>query len=266
MNQSALTFIKIGGSLITHKDRAYSVNQEALELVVQEIKKAQDYPAKIILGHGSGSYGHVAAQKYQTQKGILNEESYWGIAEVAQAASELHQLVMRELLEFGVRAFSFPPHAFLTSRDHQLDSLYLDSLKKALEIDLLPVVYGDQILDRAVGCTIFSTEQVLTSLALALKKQGYEIKQMIQCGQTNGVYDEAGQTIPLITPKNFSEYQKSIADSAEVDVTGGMLHKVKQSLALAEQGIESLIIDGIEHGSLSQAIAGKEVVGTKIKV
>ncbi len=266
MNKSALTFIKIGGSLITDKAQAFSLNQEALELVVQEIKAAQDYPGQIILGHGSGSFGHVAARKYQTQKGLINEHSSRGIVEVAQAAAELHQLVMKELLSVGVKALSFPPHAFMFSQDNQLESLYLDSLKKALSLDLLPVVYGDQMLDQATGCTIFSTEKVLTSLALTLQSQGYEIKQIIQCGQTNGVYDQAGRTIPLITPDNFTQYRATIVGSEEVDVTGGMLHKVKQSLELAEQGIESLIIDGIEYGSLSQAIAGKEVVGTKIRV
>lgn len=265
MNKPALTFIKIGGSLITHKSQAFSLNQKALELIVREIKTAQDHPGKIILGHGSGSFGHVAAEKYQTQKGVINKDSYQGIVEVAQAAAELHQLVMKELLSVGVKALSFPPHAFMMSQNNQLDSLYVDSLEKALTLDLLPVVYGDQMLDRVTGCTIFSTEEVLSSLALTLQDQGYEIKQMIQCGQTNGVYDQDGQTIPLITPDNFAQYQTSIAGSEEVDVTGGMLHKVKQSLELAEQGIESLIIDGIEHGSLSQAIAGKVVVGTKIK-
>jgi hypothetical protein len=33
---------------------------------------------------------------------------------------------------------------------------------------------------------------------------------------------------------------------------------------LAEKGIPGLIIDGIVHGTLSDAIAGQEVMGTKI--
>ena len=44
-----------------------------------------------------------------------------------------------------------------------------------------------------------------------------------------------------------------------------MLHKVEETLALAKQGISGLIIDGIEYGSLSQAVAGKSVLGTRVE-
>jgi isopentenyl phosphate kinase len=134
-----------------------------------------------------------------------------------------------------------------------------------LRLGLLPVVYGDQVLDTKVGCTVFSTEKVLGYLALHLQKKGYRIERVIHCGQTTGVYDENGQTIGLINSTNYSSYQKALGGSGGVDVTGGMAHKVEETLALAKQGIPGMIIDGIENGSLSEAVAGTRVMGTVVE-
>jgi isopentenyl phosphate kinase len=149
--------------------------------------------------------------------------------------------------------------------NHHLRSLCSDSIEEALRLGLLPVLYGDQILDASVGCTVFSTEKVLGYLALHLKQKGYIIERIIHCGQTNGVYDADGNTIERITPENFNTYKAVLMGSNGTDVTGGMLHKVEETLALAKQGIPGLIIDGIENGSLSKAIAGKTVLGTRVE-
>ena len=49
-----------------------------------------------------------------------------------------------------------------------------------------------------------------------------------------------------------------------MDVTGGMVGKVKELLDLAEYGISSEIIDANEIGAISKALQGEEVRGTKI--
>ena len=41
--------------------------------------------------------------------------------------------------------------------------------------------------------------------------------------------------------------------------------KVKEALGLAKQGIPSLIIDGIEHGTLSKAVKGEKILGTRVE-
>jgi len=44
-----------------------------------------------------------------------------------------------------------------------------------------------------------------------------------------------------------------------------MIHKVEEALFLAKQGIPGLIIDGIENGTLSKAVKGEKVLGTRIE-
>lgn len=260
-----IVFVKIGGSLITDKNKPFSVKERALKIISEEVKKAQDFGKLLIVGHGAGSFAHVPAKKYQTHKGIINDDSYRGIAEVADVAAQLNRIVMKALLDAEVNAVSISPLSTMVAEHHALKSICTESLEEVLKLNLLPVVYGDQILDTAVGCTIFSTEKVLGYLALHLKEKGYIIERMIHCGQTNGVYDADGKTIPVLNVANIDRYRSVIGGSGGTDVTGGMEHKVLETLELAKQGIPGLIIDGIEQGTLSEAIAGREVLGTKIE-
>jgi len=260
-----IIFVKIGGSLITDKLKASTLKERALTVICQEIKLAMETGKQLIVGHGAGSFAHFPAKKYQTHKGITGEESYKGIAEVADVAAQLNRIVVRKLINTEVNAVSVSPLSTMTARNHELNSICIQSLEEMLKHNLLPVLYGDQIIDTEIGCTIFSTEKVLGYLALHLKEKGYPIERMIHCGQTNGVYDENGETIELINSKNFEQYKKALGGSGGVDVTGGMMHKVEETLALAQKGIPGLIIDGIENGSLSRAVRGEKVIGTRVE-
>ena len=260
-----ITLIKIGGSLITDKNKPYTVRSEALATIAQEVKKAMNLGKPLILGHGAGSFGHIPAKKYQTHKGLLNEQSRQGIVEVAAAARQLNAIVMQAFLDAQVQVVSVSPLSMMTSKNFEFGDIFTGAIEHLLQLGLLPVVYGDQILDTEVGCTIFSTEKVLANLGLTLQSKGYQIERIIHCGQTNGVYDVSGNTIPLISAKNVEQFHTTLGGSSGVDVTGGMLHKVMETLALAQRGIPGLIIDGIEHGSLSQAVAGKSVLGTRVE-
>ena len=54
------------------------------------------------------------------------------------------------------------------------------------------------------------------------------------------------------------------AAGENVDVTGGMVGKVKELLDLADYGISSEIINANEEGAISKALQGMKVNGTKI--
>lgn len=260
-----IILVKIGGSLITDKTKPFTLNERALDIICEEIKTATISGKTLIVGHGHGSFGHVLLKKYQTAKGIINQESYRGYAEVADIALQLNRIVVKKLLEKGVNAVTVSPLSIMLAKNHDPISVCTDSLEEIFKSGLLPIVYGDPIIDLVIGCTVFSTEKVLRAIALQLQKKGYKIERIIHCGQTNGVYDTDGKTIPLLTSKNFEQYRTTIGNAAGIDATGGMLHKVEETLALAKEGIPGLIIDGIEHGSLAKAVRGEEVVGTRVE-
>lgn len=261
-----IVFIKIGGSLITDKSKPFTLKKKALAMISQEVKKAMEESGRLlIVGHGSGSFGHVPAQKYGTVKGVINQDSFRGIAETQAAAAKLNRMVVKKLVTVGVNAVSISPSSCYLTEDGQTLKIFFGPIKKLLEFAMLPVLYGDVVFDTKKGCCILSTEKVLGGLALALKKQGFLIEKMIYCGKTNGVLDSTGETIPLITPDNFENYRQAIGQSEGTDVTGGMIHKVSEALELAKKGIPGLIIDGITNGVLSRAVLGQKVLGTEIR-
>jgi len=260
-----IILIKIGGSLITDKNKPFTLKKKALKTIAKEIKKAFKNTKKhLIIGHGAGSFAHFPAKKYNTINGAKTKKDILGMAKVCNAACQLNRIVVNQLINIGLPAVSVSPFSSILSKNFKPQKVFTSNIQCLLKNKALPIVYGDVICDTQKGCTIFSTERVLGFLGQSLIKQGFQVEKIIQCGQTKGVYNNDGETIVLINNKNFEKYKQSLGDSGGIDVTGGMLHKVEESLKMAEKGIPALIIDGIKHGTLSKAVKGKKVLGTKI--
>src|SRR5262249_52684993 len=142
---------------------------------------------------------------------------------------------------------------------------FLDEpLLLALEHGLLPVLYGDVVLDRAQGVAICSTERLLALLARRLPESGIAVRRALWLGETAGVWDAEGRTIPRLTRADLAGLGGALGGAAGTDVTGGMRHRVETALDLADLGIPSLILDGREPGLLERALAGETVPGTEI--
>ncbi|MFC1789909.1 hypothetical protein ACFLZP_00275 [Patescibacteria group bacterium] len=83
MNKKKLILVKLGGSLITNKQKPFTQRPKTIARLVREIHQAKNKVNKLlIVGHGGGSYPHVPAKKFQTNQGVINKKSYQGIAEV----------------------------------------------------------------------------------------------------------------------------------------------------------------------------------------
>lgn len=261
-----LILIKLGGSVITDKSREFVARDANIMRLAKEIGKAgKNFDGKIIIGHGAGSFAHTPASIYRTKEGIINNKSLFGMSVVEEAARWLNGIVIKKFISQSLPVFSFSPASFLISDRLSYSKSYIDPIKKALQIGIIPVVYGDVILDKKTGCTIFSTEKILSILARKLLGE-YKIR-IIYATDTDGVYDKKGKTIEKITPANLNAVKKAILGASTTDVTGGMLHKVEESLKLAKKtGIETLVVNGTKVGGLKKAILNKKVTGTLITV
>lgn len=260
-----LFLIKLGGSLITDKTKPFTANLKIIKQLAREIHEIREkYDIKLIVGHGGGSFPHTSAHKYQTQKGIVNKESYRGIAVVQNDASKLNRIIVDELIKAGENAISIQPSACCLTKKGRIIEWYLEPLKKILEYNMLPIPYGDVCVDLEQGCSIISTEEILSCLAKNL-----EAKKIIMCGKVDGVFsgqpnDSESKLIPEITPDNFENIKRYLSGSEGTDVTGGMILKVQQSLELAKLGFETQIINASIPGNLLRALKG-ERIGTIIR-
>jgi isopentenyl phosphate kinase len=255
---SPLTFLKLGGSLITDKRRPHTARLEVLERLGEEIAeaRAQDPALRLVLGHGSGSFGHVPASKYGTRQGVHTAEEWRGFVEVWREAAALDHLVLAALGKAGVAALAFPPSALVTAQDGQVASWNLEPLKAALEAGITPVVYGDVVFDTLRGGTILSTEDLFAYLGQYLRPA-----RLLLAGLEAGVwadYPQCTRLIDEITPTSLPEAEAALGGSEAADVTGGMESKVRETLRLVEQipGLEGFIFSGETPGNLRQALLG----------
>ena len=71
---SELVLLKLGGSVITDKSQPFTAREDTIRRLGREIRQAlEDQPnLRLVLGHGSGSFGHVVAQNYRTREGIID--------------------------------------------------------------------------------------------------------------------------------------------------------------------------------------------------
>jgi len=210
----------------------------------------------LVLGHGSGSFGHVAAERYQVHRGHLRD--WRGYAETGAIAQRLNRLVTDALLAEGVRAVSLQPSASARCHQGELMELAIEPVVQLLKADAVPLVYGDVALDDAQGCAILSTEQIFVYLARALRPQ-----RILMVGEVAGVFsgdpqrDTLVRLVPEINGRNYHEVERMLSASHGVDVTGGMLSKVRLLYELVQEqpNLQVRIITGRRNGVLQRVLA-----------
>lgn len=267
-----LLLLKWGGSLITDKRSPESPRPAEIARLAGEL--AAGLPAArrrglaVVLGHGSGSFGHVAAARHRLAEGLRGGDGerdaaqLAGVGETQTRAAALHRLVLDALAVAGVPAFSIAPSSALVTEAGETVACFAEPVARALAAGLLPVVYGDVVTDRRQGVAIASTETVFLALAAALPEHGWRAAEALWLGDTPGVLDDAGRSIASLSPTAAARL--SPGGSAGTDVTGGMAHRLAAAVRLAATGTPSTIADGRTPGLLSEHLATGTSPGTRL--
>jgi len=258
-----LYFLKLGGSLITDKHTPRTARPDVLARLMGEVAEARRArpELQLVLGHGSGSFGHVEGRKHGTRQGVSTSEQWRGFAEVQAAAGLLNRLVVDAARSAGLPVLNLPPSASAVCRDGVIEHLALEPVRAALDHDLVPLVFGDVAVDEARGGTIVSTEDVFAYLARALRPA-----QVLLAGIEPGVLTHwpGGEVIPHLSADAEAG---GVGGSHAADVTGGMAGKVQemQALARAVPGLAVRIFDGETPGMVRAALQGEAAPGTLIE-
>ncbi|HUF37850.1 MAG TPA: isopentenyl phosphate kinase, partial [Anaerolineales bacterium] len=235
MTQIDLTFLKLGGSLITVKAAPRVPRTDVLERIAAEIAETLSaVPAPgLLIGHGSGSFGHVPAAAHGTRGGVSDPAGWGGFVEVWRAAGDLNHMVVRALQDAGIQAIGFPPSAVVTAEAGEIATWDTLPIRAALAAGLIPVVYGDVAFDRVIGGTILSTEKLFAHLVPVLNPV-----RILIAGIEAGVwvdYPQRSDLIPVIDPGLAKDRWAGIRGAEDPDVTGGMRAKVASMLNLVAE-------------------------------
>ena len=273
-----LVFLKLGGSLITDKTRPYTPLLDMMDdLALQIATSLRSQPdLRLVIGHGAGSFGHVAASEYKTRDGFprpsplthrerdATEDNYWkGFAEVWYQASSLNRHVMEALHKAGLRTIALPPSGSVIASDGQVAVWETTPIRMALAAGIVPVIFGDVVFDEVRGGTILSTENLFAYLVKAMAPD-----RVLLAGLEDAVWEDfpaRTRRLEQITPQSFEEIKHGVGGSAAADVTGGMEAKVREMLDLVQEnpGLKIQIFSGIQPGNLVRALLG-ETLGTEI--
>lgn len=262
-----LIFLKLGGSLITNKDIPFSARKKTIKRLGKEIALAiEDVPdLKLLIGHGSGSFGHSAASQFGTRFGILENKDWFEYQKVWLAAHQLNQLVINIFSKLGLPVVSLPASAALVSKKHKVEKWVIEPIIASLENNLLPIVFGDVVIDMEIGTTIYSTEDLFSHLAAIIHPD-----RILLAGLQNGVYKDypiCRELITSITPNTYPTISKYINGSASTDVTGGMASKVQKMLSVVEKedNLSIHIFSGEKSGNLYTELSGLNT-GTRLSL
>ncbi len=261
-----LVFLKLGGSAITVKTRAETAREDVIRRIARQVRnaRASDTSLRILLGHGSGSFGHFVARR----SGFGQPGNWRAYAETAAAAARLDRLVADVFLAEGVPVVSLQPSASARCRDGQLVDLKTEPARIALEQGLVPLVYGDVALDETRQMTIISTEAIFAFLAPVFKPRRILLASVVEGVLTaDPQQDPNAQLIREITPASFPQIEPHLRGSHAVDVTGGMASKVKSMLALVarDPSLTVRVMSAFTEGLIEEGLSQREVfAGTLI--
>ena len=262
-----LVLVKLGGSLITDKDKPDTARRKVITQLVEQVSliKHKNPNLKLIIGNGAGSFAHQSANKYNKINGFSCDEEKLGFCLVHQDALDLNYLLAKSFLQAGLPVVSLPPNTMIITHNKKLLKSDFSVIESSLQAGLIPLIFGDVVLDEAIGGTVLSTDAMLAELAKYFYLQDKFKIRLINVGNYAGVYDQEGQVVSNITQANYSQIKPFLGKSKSVDVTGGMAKKVEEFLTISSLGIDCWIIDGNIPGNLASSVLDTPTLGTLIR-
>jgi isopentenyl phosphate kinase len=258
MTLPRMVFVKLGGAAITDKTKARTALPDRIKDLAGQIARVwQENPhMRLVIGHGSGSFGHFSARKNNTKHGVSTPVDWLGFAEVWDDARQLNELVIHALLSAGLPVVAFPPSAWIITENRQPVSFLTEPIHKAIENHLIPVVNGDVIIDRAIGGTILSTEEVFSLLAAELHPG-----QIILASREPGVWKDYPRNTQLAETLSLADFESpsiSAKGAAGMDVTGGMAKKIALMMDIlrGDPAMNICITSGMDNHSVFDAMQG----------
>ncbi|RJS80303.1 hypothetical protein CW708_00940 [Candidatus Bathyarchaeota archaeon] len=264
MKNYKLTILKIGGSVITDKNKELQVRMPTVNRLAEEIKKAE--VSNLIIVHGGGSFGHPLAQEYDLKGGLKNQVQKKGFSETHHVMTVLNGLFMDALIWRNIPAVSITPSSCIMTENGRIKTFEDKPLKKMLEMNFIPVLYGDAVLDLKLGFTILSGDQLVSELAVR-----FNAERIIIGVDVDGLYDydpkvnENAKLFTCLTLKELKNLRRKLTKPKTVDVTGGMLGKINEIITAAEKGIPVKIVNATKPNYIYKALKGENVRGTLIE-
>lgn len=251
--KSGLLLLKLGGSVVTFKERPLTANIKAIN-ELSSVLASIHMPAIIV--HGGGSFGHYWSVKFKmhTKPDIYDAR---GISIVHESMVSLNEIIVKSMIKEGSKPYGIMPSVFTTGLEPIRNRI--EELSSIAMGGIIPVTFGDVVHVKRQRYSILSGDALMTILAKALLPS-----KIIFTVDVDGVYKNT-KTKELIHELNRKTY-KSVGFSRILsDVTGGMRRKIKEAFKIAASGLDVLLVNGLRPERILDAIEGTNFEGTAIR-
>ena len=264
-----IVLLKLGGSLLTDKDKPYSIREDVVKSAIQQIIDANK---KLILIHGGGSFGHPLAKEYSISTGINSSipHQILGLTKTHQSMNNFNSYLINLFLENKYPALSIQASSIFIKDSLKISTQSIDIIETALDLNILPILYGDIILDKQGSFSIISGDQIIFELCENLKK--YQISKVIFVMETDGIYindeDSKQKNISLATKLYLRDLENlNLADLGQkIDVTGGIQGKINSIKEICKYNIPVQLLNGLKEGYIYKSLKNEMINCTNILI
>lgn len=253
-----LALVKLGGSVITFKDRALAANTGAID-GISDVLARLDMPA--ILVHGGGSFGHHWSVQYDMHTKPAPYDPR-GVAVVHESMVALNQIITNSMIKAGAKPYTMAPCMFTTG--HKAVAAKVRQLHEMAEKSgVTPVTFGDVVHMGGRNYSILSGDALMSLIAKALRPS-----RVIFATNVDGIYRDmqTKEIVQEMAPGRGGSVVEFSKEAAVADVTGGMQRKVREAFKIASMGMDVMLVNGLYPERIAEAAKhGKVHVGTIIK-
>ena len=242
-----MILIKLGGSIITNKEKPLSPRKKIIKNIVKNLKKIDE---SIIIVHGGGSFGHYWSVKYNMHTKPMNY-SVRGVSTVKNSMIELNKIILDLFLENKLNPYCLPPTDFMAGNDPIIKKV--KEIQKIANAGLIPITFGDALWYGQKKTYILSGDRIMTYLSKILKP-----RLSIFVLNEDGLYSD------LKSKKLIYEINKEspIISENKMDVTGGMTRKVEEASKISKMGIDVFFVNGNKPERIVKAVKNRKFEGT----
>jgi len=240
--------IKLGGSVITHKDRPLALRNDAIEALSRVLAY---HPSRKIIIHGGGSFGHYYAKKagLSTECSAINDLE--AVFLTRKSMFELNQHIVNSLSKNGLYPYIIAP--YIMSKNHSSMRLLLSQL---LDRGFTPLFFGDVVPCRG-GFKIVSGDDISYNVCSVVRPS-----RMIFCIDVDGIYPSTRMEGQIVHELSGKVLENIVGYSNKFDVTGGIIRKLKIAYKISKLGIDVFFVNGLNSDSVLKALNGVYGVGT----